>query len=146
MPSRSLCPSRRAGAIAASLLLLGLTGCSGDDPVDAADAPTDATPHEFCAAYDAVVAEADEHERSERLADVGTPDDIPEQARAGYVVFVAAASVSDGDAGSELAGAGSAQEAAAALDLAGDDARDYGAFDDYVRGTCFAGDQTTDGD
>lgn len=61
---------------------VALSACSGI----AADSPTDAATEEFCAAYLDVSSTATEV--AERLADVGTPEDISSEERNGFEVFV----------------------------------------------------------
>ena len=91
-------PSRRLAALAApALLVLSLTACGGSD------APDDASKEDFCKAYgaepefDESLATASPEEQAkqikdelDRLADdfeeVGTPKDIPDDAREGFEV------------------------------------------------------------
>ncbi len=126
-------------------LLLLVTACSSETAIDAADAPRDAEPQSFCAAYD---PDADLRVTARDLADVGTPDDIPAAGRAGFVIFVRGGAAARGalaaltgdssDGGdSDVSGMVTAAE-----ELSGDpdgaDRDAVAAFLEYARATCFA--------
>lgn len=99
-------PAAAAGA--AALLAFSLSACGGSD---AADAPTDASKDEFCDGWNAVyepLAEAGSgdpteeqfdkfKEEVEALADIGTPEEMSDEAREGFEVFVDAVSDSSFD-------------------------------------------------
>ncbi len=89
---------------AASLVLLAATGagCGGDDDGDGA--PSDASVDDFCGTFNDFYAKAEElgegatdeelvaalKDTGEELGEVGTPEDIPEDARAGFEATVKA--------------------------------------------------------
>jgi hypothetical protein len=95
--------ARRLSAIAAPLLLAAsLTACGGDD---SSGAPEDASKEDFCKVYkddgdmESVGQEGTAKEKAkkivdilkeatDRLADTGTPKDIPDDARDGFEVLV----------------------------------------------------------
>lgn len=75
-----------AGLAGLALVLGGATACGSDEP---SAAPDDASQEDFCQVYSEI--EADEgddldsaKEAVEQLVEVGTPDDIPDDARAGF--------------------------------------------------------------
>jgi len=87
---------RRAAAISAPLLLaLSLTACGGSD---ASGAPEDASVEEFCAAFSDFGEgfDSDDTERAveaandyaERLSEIGTPEDLSDEARQGFEAYV----------------------------------------------------------
>lgn len=92
----------RVVAAAGALVLLGsLAACGGDDGDGGGDAaPADATQEEFCQAFADVftgIVGAGDDEQAQiaavkesvaELEEVGTPEDIPEDARRGFEVFV----------------------------------------------------------
>jgi hypothetical protein len=88
--------------LAVPLLLAGLlTGC-GDDSADAAEAPKDATVEEFCQPWIDLVKDvtakgeniSDEDavkiakDTADKLAEVGTPKDMPADARKGFELIL----------------------------------------------------------
>lgn len=95
-------PKRRLAALAApALLVMLLTACGGG-------APTDASVEEFCNAYNAEpdldesLATASPDEQADAIVDalktlvddfeeVGTPEDIPDEAREGFEISIDAA-------------------------------------------------------
>jgi len=107
---------RRGGLATAGLVLaLGaLAGCGGEGEGDgdaAADAPTDASTEEFCGQYLELVDLASFGESDETsdavaaakgwaadMGEVGTPSDIPEEAREGFEVMVRTFRAIDDDA------------------------------------------------
>lgn len=126
----------------ATLLLLGaaLTGCGG---ADASAAPQDATRADFCDAYasqvetlatldpqkDADRAVAGLQDWAEQGRDVGTPKDMPADARRGFETIVEEISALDPDA------------TARDLERIGEDVgrraeRDLAAFGEYAVATC----------
>jgi len=96
-------PIRRAAAAAAAatLLALSVSACGDDGDSNAGDSPTDASQDDFCDAWtDAFekLAGAGEkpseddweafQDKVKDLGDVGTPDDIDDDARDGFETFV----------------------------------------------------------
>ena len=137
-----------AGAVVGACSDVG----SGSDSSKAASpatstAPTDAAAQAFCGAYGlvrGVDADADAGDLAVQLrthavtlAGVGTPSDIPDAAREGFVVYVDAAGYATSEAAKSMVGAASAAELATALGVSPDDTPLIGAFQDYVAGTCF---------
>ncbi|MEP9362852.1 hypothetical protein ABLE68_07805 [Nocardioides sp. CN2-186] len=106
--------TRAALTIASGALLLsGLTACGGSDGGGSGSAaPDDASKDDFCTAfnglYEKVMADMTSADTSKAIAafkdwaadmkKVGTPDDMPEDARRGFEVFVDAAAKIDDDA------------------------------------------------
>ncbi|MBZ5739328.1 hypothetical protein [Nocardioides mangrovi] len=111
--------ARRTGLVAAGAVLAlgGLTACGGSDGGDGgggsgSDAPADASKDDFCEAfsglYDAVLSQSTSGETSNAIKafkdwandmkDVGTPSDMPDDARQGFEVFIDAALKIDDDA------------------------------------------------
>jgi hypothetical protein len=95
----------RMSLLAAPLLVVGLLAGCGDDAAgaaDAADAPTHATVEEFCQPFvdmfQDISAQGEDisdedavrlaKETAEKLADAGTPDDMPQDARKGFELVV----------------------------------------------------------
>ncbi|MDQ6524720.1 hypothetical protein RB608_13960 [Nocardioides sp. LHD-245] len=74
--------SRILGTGAASLLAITLTGCGGS--------PGDASTEDFCAVWagDSGNSVDAARDRAAALDEVGTPDDIGDDARSGFEVFV----------------------------------------------------------
>lgn len=93
---------RRVAAISAPVLLaLSLTACGGDDGGGDSDAPESATNDEFCEAFLDVgnlETGADIKDFAANLEEVGTPEDVSEDERAGFEVFIDAAQDVDDDA------------------------------------------------
>lgn len=141
-------PAAAAGA--AALLAFSLSACGGSD---AADAPTDASKEEFCDGWNAVyepLAEAGSGEPTEEmfenfqdemenLAEIGTPEEMSDEAREGFEIFsdaVADASFDDFDSaeGDTLPG------------VSEDDSAKAFAFVEYATTECLdLGDLPTDG-
>lgn len=100
-----------AAAGAATLLALSLTACGDDDKEgNAKDAPSDASQDEFCDAWNDAfnvltsiedAPSEDEWEefqdKVEKMGDVGTSDDISDDNRKGFEVFVDVVTTSDYD-------------------------------------------------
>jgi hypothetical protein len=89
---------RRAAAVSSSLLLaLALTACGGGGS-DAGGAPEDASTEDFCTTFAGFGDDLDEddpaqaaeaaNEIADELAEVGTPEDLGEEAREGFELFV----------------------------------------------------------
>ncbi len=111
-----------AGA-ATAVLAVSLTACGGG-------APTDASSEDFCnvfvGAQDAETG-ADVRDFGEELEEVGTPDDISDEAREGFEVFVEAIADVDEDAdANDLADP----------DLSSDEEKKFEAFISYAGETC----------
>jgi hypothetical protein len=72
---------------AASLLLVAgiATACGGDD---GAGAPEAASVEEFCKAWSDVAPHSKEEEFAEAVKPVGTPEDIPDDARKGFELLI----------------------------------------------------------
>jgi hypothetical protein len=107
--------SRAAVTIASgAFLLTGLTACGGDSDGGGSgtSAPADASSEDFCTAFNGLyekvlgnVTSADTSqaikafkEWAADMKDVGTPEDMPDDARHGFDVFVDAAANIDDDA------------------------------------------------
>lgn len=101
MTTKTLTSRRLAALAAPALLALSLTACGGGG----SSAPEDASQEEFCSAYNSdeepedfdPEASADEQAKAlkesfdkatDKLKDVGTPEDIPDDARDGFEVFI----------------------------------------------------------
>jgi hypothetical protein len=126
-----------------ALVLGGLTGCSGDSAGGGSSAPDDASTKDFCAAfngfYEKVVSRATDADSAAMIAalkdwagdieDVGTPSEMPEEARHGFELFIAAANDIDDDATLEdLQNIGD--------DLSDADQKDGQAFSDWTTDNC----------
>jgi hypothetical protein len=109
---------RRTGLVAAGAVLAmgGLTACGGSDGGDSgSSAPEDASKDDFCTAfnglYENVMSQATSGDPSDAIAafkdwandmkDVGTPSEMPDDARRGFEVFVQEALKIDDDASAE---------------------------------------------
>lgn len=110
--------SLRAGLTVA--VLLGLAACGGI----ADDAPTDADPTEFCRAY--YDEEATAADVADRLAEIGTPDDISDEERNGFEVYVEGLQ-DEGD---------SPNRDVSTVQIPADDQADGRAFVDYASNLC----------
>ncbi len=89
-----------AAASASMLLALALSACGGGG----SGAPEDASTEEFCEAYleiGTLEDGADIKAYADNLGEVGTPEDIGEDERAGFEVFIEAASDVEDDASLE---------------------------------------------
>jgi len=135
-------PLRRAAALTAPVVLaFSLTACGGGGGGSAADAPTDASQDDFCGVFDDFEGEAEDIDDddtdaqadflgdvSDEFKDVGTPEDISEEQRAGFEVVIDAWSDLDG---SDLEGDGADQ-----LGITGDDQESATSFLAYAGQTC----------
>ena len=129
-------PAAAVGAVA--LLAFSLTACGGSD------APTDASKDEFCEAYLDTswiedIGEEDYEgfvdaakERAEELEEIGTPDDIPDDAREGFEIELDAARDLDADDVREAI----EEQDADFLDVDEDDQKKYEALSEYVADEC----------
>lgn len=114
----------------------GGSGGSGSDPTGSLgeSSPTDATSDEFCEAYLSIFeyfeAEGETFQAgdyAEVLAEAGTPEDIPDDAREGFEIYV--------DAFEEL-GNDAVEEDADAIEFSSAQEDSTDAFDDYVGDAC----------
>jgi hypothetical protein len=135
---------RAAVTIAGMALVLGgLTGCGGSDDGGGSSASDDASKADFCEAfngfYEKIVAAGADASSSEMIQtlkewaadieDVGTPSEMPEDARRGFEDFVDAARDIDDDATFEdLRELGN--------DLREEDDKDGEAFGDWTTENC----------
>ncbi|MEO9322427.1 hypothetical protein ABFT23_03000 [Nocardioides sp. C4-1] len=150
--------SRLAALAAPAVLLASLTACGGDD---GSDAPDGASKEDFCEAYQAEPAlddidpDASPREQAEaivgavqeatdRLAEVGTPDDIPDDAREGFETIIDVANDLDVD---------EAEQAIEEQDseyfdnlVTGDDRDKSDAFDEWGDDYCGDAEAPTDGE
>ena len=82
---------KKTASLAASLLLIGFgaTACGGGDKADSA--PTDASVEDFCTALTGFGDATDTTKVTDvagKLKDVGTPEGIPADARAGFEFII----------------------------------------------------------
>lgn len=128
--------------LAASLVLIAgaLVGCGGGD--DGKSAPKGASEDDFCTAFEQVTKDTSGVSQDDtaaqiqaaqdavaKLADVGTPDSIPDDARAGYELLIDTIKNVDSNA--------SADELTAIFDdFSADDQKTFLAFVTYVGKTC----------
>jgi hypothetical protein len=124
-----------------ALALSGLAGCGGDDS-DGGGAPTSASKDDFCATFESLEKDMQDLDPSDvdaaigairdagqKLEDTGTPEDIPDDARAGFDFIVETINGIDDDASIEdLAKIGQ--------DLSDSDEANSKAFDEYLSDTC----------
>ena len=147
--------SKPAAFVAALLLVLGLvSGCGGSDSSspDAADdggsagaPPTDATVEEFCDAFTDLIQQASEagqdisdadaiklaKEAADKLAEIGSPADIPPEAREAFVLAIEKIrSIPDGATRKEMD--------AIADDLTDAQRKNLDALTSYVTTTCLS--------
>lgn len=142
---------RPAAALAAAVLLaLSLTACGGDGDDGSANddegAPTEASEDEFCEVFREAESAGEDledddfdgqadllNEYADKLDEIGTPEDIPDDARHGFEVLVEAFGdvrpddLEDEDAGKALE------------EKYEDDREDVEAFFDYYLETCQPG-------
>lgn len=125
----------RLGIVTTLLLASALAACGGS--------PDAASTKDFCATWSADSGNdlAGVHARAKALEEVGTPDDIDDDARDGFEVFVKQLGSIDQDQLEQLDQA--VADTASLADVYGideDDAADVVAFFDYVNQTCAAAD------
>ena len=125
----------RLGIVTTLLLAPVLAACGGS--------PDAASTKDFCAAWSADSGNdlAGVHARAKALEEVGTPDDIDDDARDGFEVFVEQLGSIDQDQLEQLDQA--VADTASLADVYGideDDAADVVAFFDYVNQTCTSAD------
>jgi hypothetical protein len=144
---------KRMSLIAALLLVLGLVaGCGGSDSSDAGSAddggsasgpPTDASVEEFCGTFLDLIEQASQagsdisdadaiglaKDAADRLSEVGTPEDMPEDARRAFETAIEKIrSIPDDATQKEMD--------AIAADLTEDQQADLQALTAYVTKTC----------
>lgn len=129
----------RAGVGAAALAVV-LAGCGGGGG-GGGSAPDNASTEDFCEAYtsmlgsmmsvepDSAEAVSVVKEWGEKLEEVGTPEDIPDEAREGFEVIVESLSELDADATEE-------QLDELGGDLSAEEEQATEAFGEYVTETC----------
>ena len=130
------------GGVAAAVLLTG----DDDGGGDADDAPKSASVEEFCEGlneFDEVDDEASPeeqveqaHEVADRLSEIGTPEDIPDDAREGFEIYLEAISEVDADDIEALENVESEEELADALGISSDDQEKITAFFEYTFEAC----------
>ena len=114
------------------VVALGAAACGGEGDAggDVADAPTQASSADFCAAWDGLGStEGKPSERASRLIEVGTPANIPDEARAGFeVLLTLALEAGDDSTTAEIAQLGA--------DLSDDDEQKVSALFTYSTTEC----------
>ncbi|WP_232678414.1 hypothetical protein [Nocardioides sp. R-C-SC26] len=121
---------RRAAAVTAPFLLaLTLTACGGAG----ADAPTDASVEDFCSTFTTATGAETPKDAADELAEVGTPEDIDDEAREGFEIMVDALDGAEDDASFD----------AVEGEVSEDDTAKVTAFVTYAGTTC--ADAITDG-
>jgi hypothetical protein len=134
---------RFAGAGSAAVLLaLSLSAC-GDS---ASDAPDDASVEDFCKAYNATSSSDEDasdsdkvdeaHEQAEKLIEVGTPEDISDDAREGFEILVDAVADIEEDDVDNINNAESEDAFRDAIGASEDDFEKVVAFLTYAGETC----------
>lgn len=134
---------RAAGAAGAAVLLaLSLSAC-GDS---ASDAPDDASTDDFCGAYNATTSTEEDasdsdkvdeaHEQAEKLIEVGTPEDISDDAREGFEILVDAVADIGEDDVDNITNAESQDAFREAIGASEDDFEKVIAFLTYANETC----------
>ncbi|WP_028474536.1 lipoprotein [Nocardioides alkalitolerans] len=121
---------KRVLSVAALVLAAGSLSACGGGP--GADAPTDASVDDFCAAFAGIVDYLDEDgetfqaaDYADKLAEVGTPEDISDEARSGFELYVEAFEDLGNDASEDEVD-----------DAEVEDNGDTDAFDDYAAEAC----------
>jgi hypothetical protein len=141
------------GGVAAAVLLTG-DDDGGGGGGNADDAPDSASVEEFCDGLNAFDEEIDDdlsdeekvdqaHELADALSEIGTPDDISDDAREGFELYLQAISDVDADDIGEFEEATSEEELREALGLSEDEYAKVTAFFTYTGEKCF--DVPTDG-
>jgi hypothetical protein len=129
------------GGVAAAVLLTG-----DDDGGDADEAPKSASVEEFCDGLDEFDEVDDDaspeeqvdqaHEIADRLAEIGTPEDIPDDAREGFEIYLEAISEVDAEDIEALDEVESEEELADALGISSEEQEKITAFLEYTFETC----------
>ena len=110
------------------VLMVGvLTGCGGDAPDDA---PEEASKKDFCGAFQKLGESGDDFDKSKEafkdLEDTGTPDDMPDDARAGFELIIDIADEADSSEDAEKK----------VEDLSKDEQKEVEAFSTYTVKKC----------
>jgi hypothetical protein len=132
-----------AAGTTAVLLALSLTACGGDD---ASDAPDDASVKDFCEAFNDEGdldedASAEEQvdaakEQADKVIEVGTPEDMSDEEREGFEIFVDAIKDLDEDAVKDFEAAEDEGAYKDALGVDDDEFEKVTAFLTYASETC----------
>jgi hypothetical protein len=134
------------GGVAAAVLLTGDDDGGGGGNAD--DAPDSASVEDFCDglnAFDEEIGDdlSDEekvdqaHELADELSEIGTPDDISDDAREGFELYLKAISEVDADDIGQFESAASEEELREALGLSEDEYAKVTAFFTYTGEKCF---------
>ncbi len=135
---------RYVGAASAAVLLAFSLSACGDD--SASDAPTDASADDFCEAYNAT-SDTDEdasdsdkvdeaHDQADKLIEVGTPEDIDDDAREGFEILVDAVADIEEDDVDNINNAESEEDFRDAIGASEDDFEKVIAFLTYASEAC----------
>ncbi|CUR60342.1 exported hypothetical protein [metagenome] len=116
---------------AAGLLLVALsvTACGGSDEPKATSAPEKASVKEFCTTFQDMSEEESGKKVADMLSEVGTPEDIPAEARQGFEVLIDKIADLDSDPSED-------ELTALSKDLSAGDLKDVTAFLTYAATTC----------
>ncbi len=127
----------------AVLLAFSLTACGGDD---ASDAPDDASVKEFCEAFNEddgldEDASAEEQldaakEQADKVIEVGTPEDMSDDEREGFEIFVDAVKDLEESDVEDFENADSDEAFQDALGIDGDEFEKVNAFFTYAGEAC----------
>ena len=121
---------KRAMFVASLLLVaLSVTACGGSDEAKATSAPEKASVKEFCSTFQDLGNEDSGKKVATMLSEVGTPEDIPADARYGFEVLVDKIGGLDKDPSQD-------QLTALSKDLSAGDLKDVTAFFTYAASTC----------
>jgi len=130
----------------AVLLAFSLTACGGDDASDASDAPDDASVEDFCEAFNEddgldEDASAEEQvdaakEQADKVIEAGTPEDMTDDEREGFEIFVDAIKDLDEDAIKDFEGAEDENAYREALGVDEDEFEKVTAFLTYSSEAC----------
>jgi len=117
---------KKTAALATSILLVGLgaSACGGG----ASSAPTDASKEKFCSNFENIPDDASGNEAADVLKEVGTPDDISEDARKGFELLI--------DKADDFDNLDNVDEAALKDEFGEDGARQFLAFFQYFATKC----------
>jgi len=134
---------RYVGAASATVLLAFSLSACGDS---ASDAPSDASADDFCEAYNATSStdedasdseKVDEaHDQADKLIEVGTPEDIDDDAREGFEILVDAVADIEEDDVDNINNAESEEDFRDAIGASEDDFEKVVAFLTYAGEAC----------
>ena len=119
----------RGALLGAGVVLMAgvLTGCGGDA---SDDAPEEASKKDFCGAFQKLGESGDDFDKSKEafkdLEDTGTPDDMPDDARAGFELIIDIADEADSSEDAEKR----------VEDLSKDEQKEVEAFSTYTVKKC----------